>query len=63
MSGLQFDGNDASEVELDRSVYATEVSVSKELAAAVHCGSGTVVAGWLGAQSWLPGWALWRLAG
>ena len=41
VSRLQFDGDDASEVELDGSLCATEVPVSK--------GSGAAVAGWLGA--------------
>ena len=41
MSGLQFDDNDASEVELAGSSSAIEVPVSK--------GLGTAVAGWSGA--------------
>ena len=41
MSGLQFDDDDASEVELAGSLSASEVPVSK--------GSGTAAAGWSGA--------------
>ena len=48
MSGLQFDGDDANEVELAGSLCATEVPVSKGSGAAVAGWLGTVAAGWSG---------------
>ena len=54
MLGLQFDGDDASEVELAGSLCATKVLVSKGSGAAVAGWLGAVVAGWLGAVA--AGW-------
>ena len=44
--GLQFDGDDASEVELDGSLCVAEVSVSKSLDTTVAGGLGAVAAWW-----------------
>ena len=55
VSGLQFDGDAASEVELAGSLCATEVPVSKGSGAAVAGRLGAVVAGWLGTVA--AGWS------
>ena len=54
MLGLQFDGDDAGEVEIDGLLCATEVPVSKGLGAAAVGWLGAVVAGWLSAV--VAGW-------